>query len=128
VSRDHRSRLFQVNTPIDAGKQHGVHFPQQRRDIGRNLHTPFRADVLGILIDARNAAFDILAASFIRGHHARARHVIPGASRAIEHLRECRHVRRIRANDADAQVGRAAHTAAKSASGNSFTNALYTVG
>ena len=103
---NHRPRLFQVNASIDAAEKHGIHFREQRCDVRNNLDAPLGADLFGVLIDARDAAFDIFAASFIGGHDAGAGNVILRARFAVEHLGEGGDVGGVRTDNAEADIGR----------------------
>ena len=102
---NHRAGLLQMHASIYAGEKYGIHFGEERCDIGHNLDAPLRANLFGKLIDARNAAFDIFAAAFVGSHHARAGDVILSCRVAVEELGERRDVGGIRADYAETDIG-----------------------
>ena len=66
---------------VDALDQHGVHFRQQRRDVGHDLDALLGVHLFGELVDASGAVLDVLAAALVSGHDARAGNVIGSTGR-----------------------------------------------
>src|SRR5262249_15401010 len=105
VRRDHRPRLFEMRTPVDALQQHRVDFGEQRGNAINDFDAVLGTNLLGVLIDAPAALLDVFAPALERSDDARAGDVVFGRGIAIEKLGECRHVGCVGADDADTNVG-----------------------
>ena len=93
-----------MRTAIHAFEQDSVDFGEQSCDVGDNFHLPVAGEFLGILADAGNARFDVLAATFVGGNDAGSRNVV-GMFRVIQDLGEGDDMRGVGADYPDPDVG-----------------------
>src|SRR5689334_13191977 len=91
-------------TAIPAFEQNAIHHGTERGDVGHNLYAVFLMHLIGKAVDALRALRNIRADAFKVLHNAKARHKT-GIRWVIEFPRKNGNVRRIRADNAETEIG-----------------------
>jgi hypothetical protein len=99
VRGDHGAGLREVHAAVHAFEQNGIDVAAQFRNGGEEADLPFGAQLVGELVNALGAGFDVGTATFVGGDDLAAGHVVGGRF-VVEDLGEGGDVRCVGAYDA----------------------------